>query len=230
MKKDISKIGTKRARLQRRLDTLWAQITSMPAGPGRDTKLKKLLALHTSGAALPALDSLEEFGKFLERQPIAIDMMKAASQGILPDSAWQKSYDEGYQYVVEFCNYDPNLPAPPNPKDSPKTGFRSLQKWHIEALKYRSQTRAATSTRKRQVGPKRKRSTQNTMKARRKTKAPNDLITLLVAEKEFEVSRTTLKRAIKDDRLKSYRPQNSPKNAPHKVSRTQVTSYWYEQH
>jgi hypothetical protein len=230
VKRDISKIVAKRAGLQKRVDALWAQIMSAPAGPERQKKLNEFLALNANGGVLPMLDSLEDFGKFLERQPIAIDMMKAASQGILPDSAWQKSYDEGYQYVVEFCNYDPNLPAPPNPKDSPKTGFRSLQKWHIEALKYRSQTRTATSTRKRQVGPKRKRCTQNTMKARRKTKAPNDLITLLVAEKEFEVSRTTLKRAIKDGRLKSYRPQNSPKNAPHKVSRTQVTSYWYEQH
>ena len=55
---------------------------------------------------------------------------------------------------------------------------------------------------------------------------PNDLITLLVAVKEYAASRTTLKRAIADGRLKSYRPPNAAPNAPHKVSRTEVGAIW----
>jgi hypothetical protein len=134
MKKNISKIGTKRARLQKRQDALWAQITSMPAGTDRNNKLKKFLKLNADAGILPTLDGLEEFGKFLDRQPIAMVMIKAANNGILPDDAWQKSYDEGYQYVIEFCNYDPSLPSPPAPEDDPQRGFKSLQRWHIQAV------------------------------------------------------------------------------------------------
>ena len=166
MKRDISKIKTQRARFQKNVDRLWSQINSISAGPERDKKLQEFLALGDKKGILPNLESLEEFGKFLDRQPITMATMKAACNGILPDDAWQKSYDEGYQYVVEFCNYEPNLPAPPDPQNDPKTGFRSLQKWYVEALKYRSKDRLAKSQRKSRGGAKRKRDTQKIPKKR----------------------------------------------------------------
>jgi hypothetical protein len=55
---------------------------------------------------------------------------------------------------------------------------------------------------------------------------PKDLISLLAAVKDCMVSRSTLKRAIADGRLKSYRPRNAAQNAPHKVSRTDVVAIW----
>lgn len=55
---------------------------------------------------------------------------------------------------------------------------------------------------------------------------PDDLITLLVAVKDYGVSRATFKRAIKENRLKSYRPKNASTNTPHQVSRTEVECIW----
>lgn len=55
---------------------------------------------------------------------------------------------------------------------------------------------------------------------------PNDLVTFAVAEQECNVSRSTLELAIKDGRLRSYRPAKCAKNSPHKVSRSQVASLW----
>jgi len=57
-------------------------------------------------------------------------------------------------------------------------------------------------------------------------KWPDDLITLAVAESKYHVTTLTLRRAIADGRLRSYRPKNCSKNHPHKVSESQVASYW----
>lgn len=57
-------------------------------------------------------------------------------------------------------------------------------------------------------------------------KWPNDLIALTVAKSKYLVTTLTLKRAIADDRLQSYRQKNCAKNHPHKVSESQVASYW----
>ena len=61
MKKDISKIKIRRARLQKKIDRLWFQIKSMPDGPERDKKLKEYLASDDKKGILPTLESLEEF-------------------------------------------------------------------------------------------------------------------------------------------------------------------------
>ena len=57
-------------------------------------------------------------------------------------------------------------------------------------------------------------------------KWPDDLITLTVAQSKYSVTSVTLKRAIKDGRLRSYRPKKCIKNHPHKISESQVASYW----
>ena len=61
---------------------------------------------------------------------------------------------------------------------------------------------------------------------RESEKWPNDLITLTVAQSKYHVITLTLRRAIADGRLRSYRPNNCNKNHPHKVSKSQVDSYW----
>ncbi len=55
-------------------------------------------------------------------------------------------------------------------------------------------------------------------------------ITLLVAVKEYTVSRSTLKRAITKGHLESHRPPNAPKNAPHRVSRAAIEAIWPKRH
>jgi hypothetical protein len=55
---------------------------------------------------------------------------------------------------------------------------------------------------------------------------PDNLITLLVAQSKYNVTALTLKRAIADGRLQSYRPKNCVKNHPHKVRESQVASSW----
>ena len=55
---------------------------------------------------------------------------------------------------------------------------------------------------------------------------PKDLITLEVAVKKYVVSRSTLKRAIGDERLMSYRPKGSAENAKHQVSEAAVGGLW----
>jgi len=57
-------------------------------------------------------------------------------------------------------------------------------------------------------------------------KWPDDLITLTVAQSKYHVTTLTLRRAIADSRLRSYRPKNCTKNHPHKVSESQVASCW----
>ena len=53
-----------------------------------------------------------------------------------------------------------------------------------------------------------------------------DPITLTVAQSKYHVTVSTLKRAIKDGRLKSYRPKNCRNNYPHTVSESKVASMW----
>lgn len=55
---------------------------------------------------------------------------------------------------------------------------------------------------------------------------PSDLITLYVAVEKYETSRATLKRAIEDGRLQTYRPENAAKNAAHRVSESAVARFW----
>ena len=55
---------------------------------------------------------------------------------------------------------------------------------------------------------------------------PKNLITLTVAIENFIVSRLTLLRAIKENRLKTYRPENAAKNAQHKVDAVEVAKIW----
>ena len=57
-------------------------------------------------------------------------------------------------------------------------------------------------------------------------KWPDDLITLTVAQSKYNVTALTLRRAIAGGRLRSYRPKNCTENHPHKVSESQVASYW----
>ncbi len=51
---------------------------------------------------------------------------------------------------------------------------------------------------------------------------PDDLISLLIAVRDFHVSRATLKRDIKANAIKSYRPINAAKNAKHLVSKKEL--------
>lgn len=55
---------------------------------------------------------------------------------------------------------------------------------------------------------------------------PRDLITLEVAVAKFQISRATIKRLIGDNKITSYRPPNSPKNAKHFVSESEVGKYY----
>ena len=55
---------------------------------------------------------------------------------------------------------------------------------------------------------------------------PSDLITLTVAVKNFSVSKTTLRRAIKDRRLSNYKQKTKPRNSPIMVSESGVAKLW----
>jgi len=57
-------------------------------------------------------------------------------------------------------------------------------------------------------------------------KLPKHAITLKVAASEFNVSRSTLMRAIHDGRLKSYRPEKCSQSAPHFVDAVEVAQHW----
>lgn len=57
---------------------------------------------------------------------------------------------------------------------------------------------------------------------------PKDLITLTIAIKDYAVCRSTLMRAIKSDRLKSYRSQDSANYKLHRLSRAEVEDNWPE--
>ena len=61
---------------------------------------------------------------------------------------------------------------------------------------------------------------------KKKNEAPKDLLRIVVAIQKFHVSRATVKRAIKDGKIKSYRLPKSPKNSPHLVSESEVASYF----
>lgn len=60
----------------------------------------------------------------------------------------------------------------------------------------------------------------------RNSKNPDDLVTLYVASKKYSVSTRTLKRAIDNARIKSFRPVNASQNSPHKVSEAEVAKNW----
>lgn len=57
-------------------------------------------------------------------------------------------------------------------------------------------------------------------------RVPGDLITLTVAITRYQVSKATLKRAIEDGRIISYRPPNAATNSPHKVSESDISNAW----
>ncbi len=58
---------------------------------------------------------------------------------------------------------------------------------------------------------------------------PSDIISMRVALQKFAVSRTTLKRAIAEGKIKSHRLENSPKNAEHTFSEAELARQ-YESH
>ena len=53
---------------------------------------------------------------------------------------------------------------------------------------------------------------------------PDDLISMAVAVAEYGVSRSTLRRAIRDGRLRSYRAPGSATNTGHRLSRRELSS------
>ena len=55
-------------------------------------------------------------------------------------------------------------------------------------------------------------------------KKPEDLITLTVAVRNYNVSKCTLHRAIKDGRLTSYK--HGKRNSPVKISKSEIEKYW----
>ena len=59
-----------------------------------------------------------------------------------------------------------------------------------------------------------------------KNQRSDDLITLTVAIKKFKVSKTTLRRAIKDGRLVSYKDITKSSNSLSMVSESEVEKYW----
>jgi hypothetical protein len=64
------------------------------------------------------------------------------------------------------------------------------------------------------------------LQAKSESEKPADTITLLVAVKEYGVSRSTLKRRIGKGEIKSYRKQNASKNSPHLIRRTEIEQYY----
>lgn len=58
----------------------------------------------------------------------------------------------------------------------------------------------------------------------RKPIKPKQPISLEVAVGQFSVSRATLKRMIAQGRLKSYRPENAPYNAPHIIDAVELAA------
>ena len=57
-------------------------------------------------------------------------------------------------------------------------------------------------------------------------KQPDDSMTLTVAVSIFHVSKTTIRRAIKDQRLKDYSDKAKSKNSPVLVSEKEVAKHW----
>lgn len=58
---------------------------------------------------------------------------------------------------------------------------------------------------------------------------PKDTITLSVATKKYSVSKSTLRRAIKDGRLESYKDTTKSSNSPEIVSESEVAKHWPSQ-
>jgi hypothetical protein len=58
------------------------------------------------------------------------------------------------------------------------------------------------------------------------TEIPADIISSDVAITEYNVSRTTIRRAVKDGRLKDYRPEHRADNSPFQLSRAEVAARW----
>jgi hypothetical protein len=57
-------------------------------------------------------------------------------------------------------------------------------------------------------------------------KPPDDSMTLTVAISRYHVSKTTLRRAIEDGRLKDYSDKAKPKNSPAMISEREVARHW----
>lgn len=55
---------------------------------------------------------------------------------------------------------------------------------------------------------------------------PQDIIISRVVIKKYELSKSTLYRAIEDGRLKNYRDKDKPKNSPIEVSRSEVEKHF----
>jgi len=55
---------------------------------------------------------------------------------------------------------------------------------------------------------------------------PTDIISSDVAITEYNVSRPTIRRAVKEGRLKDYRPEHCADNSPFQLSRAEVRSHW----
>ncbi len=55
---------------------------------------------------------------------------------------------------------------------------------------------------------------------------PNDLMTLTVAVQKFDVSKSTLRRSIKDGRLKNYNTKNESKSSLVMISESEVAKHW----
>jgi hypothetical protein len=71
---------------------------------------------------------------------------------------------------------------------------------------------------------------QNMIKTSEKEEEPDDLITSYIAVKKYVVSRVTLLRAIKDERLKSYRRADALKNSLHFFSEKAIARVWPIRH
>lgn len=56
--------------------------------------------------------------------------------------------------------------------------------------------------------------------------ASDDLIRINVAIQRFRVSRGTIKRAIRDGKIKSYRAPDAPTNSPHLVSESELSRHY----
>ena len=61
---------------------------------------------------------------------------------------------------------------------------------------------------------------------KKNTIIPDNLITLAVAAKEFHVSTVTLKRLIKEKKIKSYRPKGVAGNSKHLVDAKVIAAYY----
>ena len=59
-----------------------------------------------------------------------------------------------------------------------------------------------------------------------KLPSPDDTIPTTVVLRDYAVSRHTLYRYIRDKKVRDYRPQNAPKNAPYVLSRAEIEQHF----